>query len=105
MICNNCNAYFHDPDTISEQMDDEYNGQRSFIGYSVCPECKSTDIEETDSCVCGEVKRKSDSYCENCTDIARKLSQCAITDIMEFIPKLTRPQARELLKDYVRENL
>lgn len=105
MICNSCGAYFHDPDTVKEPMDDEYMGQRSFIGYQVCPECKSTDIEETNRCVCGEVKRKSESYCESCTSITTKITQCAITDILEFLPKLTRQQARELLKDYVEENL
>ena len=106
MICNNCGAYFHEPDTVKEPMDDDFNGQRSFIGYQVCPECHSSNIEETNRCVCGEIKRKSLDYCENCTEITSKIVQCAVTDILEFIPTLSdRNKAREMLVDYVKENL
>ena len=105
MICNNCGAYFHNPDTVREPLDDDFNGQLSFVGYQVCPECRSTNIEETNRCVCGEVKRKADDYCIHCTEIAAGVVSAAITDIKEFISRLSRQQARELLKDYVEENL
>ncbi len=104
MICNNCDAYFDMPDTVKEPMDDDFNGQRSFMGYQVCPECGSLDIEETDRCVCGEIKRKKDDYCFGCLDITSKVISCAVTDIVEFL-NISRPQAREMLRNYVEDNL
>ena len=105
MICNHCSANFQNPVTVKEPLDDDFNGQRSFIGYDVCPECGSTDIEYQDRCICGEWKRKSEDYCINCLEIVAKITQCAITDILEFIPNINRSQARDLLRDYVEDNL
>jgi hypothetical protein len=104
-ICNKCGYVFHFADTVKEPLDDDFNGQRSFIGYQVCPECRSSDIEEANTCDCGAIKKKADEYCDYCIEMAGKITQCAITDIKEFIPQLTRPQARELLRYYVEENL
>lgn len=104
-ICNKCGYVFHFADTVKEPLDDDFNGQRSFIGYQVCPECRSTNIEETNRCVCGEVKRKADDYCIHCTEIVAGVVSAAITDIKEFISCLSRQQALELLKSYVEENL
>ena len=106
MICNNCGDIFTHPDTVREPMDDDFNGQRSFIGYQVCPECHSSNIEETDRCICGEIKRKSLDYCEHCTEITSKIVQSAISEILEFIPTISkRTDAREMLREYVEENL
>jgi hypothetical protein len=105
IICNRCGEVSHFTEVVKEPLDDDFNGQRSFMGYEVCPECRSSDIEEANYCDCGMVKKKSEDYCEYCIEMAAKITQCAITDLKEFIPQLTRPQARELLKKYVEENL
>ena len=59
-ICNKCGYVFQFADTVKEPLDDDFNGQRSFIGYQVCPECRSSDIEEANFCDCGTVKKKAD---------------------------------------------
>lgn len=106
MICNKCGAYFHEPATVREPMDDEYNGQRSFMGYQVCPDCRSSNIEETNRCMCGEIKRKSEDYCTGCLEVAKEAVDIAITTIEKFAPRgITRKDARELLKFYVEDNL
>ena len=77
-VCNDCNNVF-DEDALSIVTDNmgECFGNPSFKSYSVCPYCKSDDIQEAEKCELCEEWGHTESYdgehyCNECVEYIKK---------------------------------
>lgn len=81
--CLNCGAVFDYPD-YEDDFTSEYFGRSVTHHISVCPECRSDELDTAERCqLCGEYHSGESDYCADCVDLIKDYFDSVIAEVSE----------------------
>jgi hypothetical protein len=81
--CLNCGAVFDYPD-YEDDFTSEYFGRPVTHHISVCPECRSDELDTAERCqLCGEYHSGESDYCADCVDLIIDYFDSVIAEVSE----------------------
>lgn len=81
--CLNCGAVFDYPD-YEDDFTSEYFGKSVTHHISVCPECRSDELDTAERCqLCGEYHSGESDYCADCVDLIKDYFDSVIAEVSE----------------------
>lgn len=96
--CLNCGAIFDCPD-YEDDFSSEYFGRRVTHHISVCPDCRSDELDTAEKCqLCGEYHSGESDYCADCEDLMHDYFDPVIAEIREMFG-FDEDRIKEALKE------